>query len=357
MSENCLIKTQNTQGKNLAALLGFNDTNDHLRSWMETYFEIEVTTLPSSRKIQVRDLSLFLAFMLDQEGTDTRSRWTPRLSAEFKRFLTSVIDANGKRRWGDKTANRILAHLKTFAKWIHKINPFPLGNPMEKIKGITVGNSLEIDRAITPSERRRLLDAADLLAFTGGKSKDRNRYKDVEKRPVRKNYRPYRNRAIIYTLIETGMRREAVTRIDTEDVDFIKGVITVQEKGRVLQNYSISIEGLEAIKKYIDNERTVDLESKGIHSPALFLSSSTNGNDDRLSPWSINQIWNDVFDSAGIEGKKTPHSARHAMGKYIIDKTGNLAAVQRQLGHKNAAYSMQYARVTNKEIQTILNNR
>ena len=38
----------------------------------------------------------------------------------------------------------------------------------------------------------------------------------------------------------------------------------------------------------------------------------------------------------------------------IIEKTGNVAAVQRQLGHKNAAYSLQYARITDEELNVVL---
>ncbi|MCP4683234.1 MAG: tyrosine-type recombinase/integrase [Desulfobacterales bacterium] len=57
-----------------------------------------------------------------------------------------------------------------------------------------------------------------------------------------------------------------------------------------------------------------------------------------------------------MEGK-TPHSAKHAMGKHIIEKTKNIAAVQRQLGHKNAAYSMQYARISDKELDDVLEDR
>ena len=70
----------------------------------------------------------------------------------------------------------------------------------------------------------------------------------------------------------------------------------------------------------------------------------------------VNDVWNDVCKTAGIEGR-TPHSARHAMGRYIIEKTGNVAAVQRQLGHKNAAYSMQYSRITDEELNIILDDR
>ena len=59
---------------------------------------------------------------------------------------------------------------------------------------------------------------------------------------------------------------------------------------------------------------------------------------------------------AGVTDK-TPHSARHAMGRHIIEKTGNVAAVQRQLGHKNAAYSLQYARITDEELNAVLDER
>ena len=76
----------------------------------------------------------------------------------------------------------------------------------------------------------------------------------------------------------------------------------------------------------------------------------------RLSPLAVNRIWNAVADIAGVAGK-TPHAARHVMGRHIVEKTGNIAAVQRQLGHKNAAYSMQYARITAEELRDVLNDR
>ena len=45
------------------------------------------------------------------------------------------------------------------------------------------------------------------------------------------------------------------------------------------------------------------------------------------------------------------------MGKHIIEKTGNIAAVQKQLGHRQAAYSMQYARITAEELSRVLDER
>ncbi len=89
----------------------------------------------------------------------------------------------------------------------------------------------------------------------------------------------------------------------------------------------------------------------------LFLPASTVAKSaGRLTVPVINAIWNEVAALAQVSGK-TPHSARHAMGRHIIEKTGNVAAVQRQLGHRNAIYSMQYARITADELGAVLEER
>jgi hypothetical protein len=54
---------------------------------------------------------------------------------------------------------------------------------MPKIKVSMGAPPLAVDRALTPSERRRLLDAADLLPTQGGRSRDRHRYRDAAERP------------------------------------------------------------------------------------------------------------------------------------------------------------------------------
>lgn len=344
---------QFTTRNDFLTLLAPPKRGDLLTNWLEFYFQFEVTTAKSSQKVQRRDLGLFLAFMLQEEGSDLRPLWSPRLSKAFKDYLRSELK-NDRRRWADRTVNRIIAHLKTFAKWVHKHAPFPLGNPTEKLKAIPTASSLEVDRAITPRERRRILDAADVLLKQGAMSVDRKRYKG-RVRPQRATYRAWRNRAIVYVLIETGMRRAAIPAIDIEDVDFEKRKVFVEEKGGVRQGYHISYDGVQAVLDYIRHERRPDLELWG--SPALFLpayqSAQSNG---RLKPWTVNRIWNEVCRAAGVYGR-TPHSARHAMGKHIIDKTGNVGAVQRQLVHKNAAYSMQYTRVTSDELQGVLDDR
>ncbi len=346
---------QKTIGNNTPALIHLaDDLPDDLTWWVDQYFQFEVTTSPASQKVQRRDLALFLRYMRAEERHDQRAAWTPRLSRAFHLHLQRALTLQGTRTWSEKTILRIMAHLKTFAKWVHKLRPFPLGNPMAKLKLPAVGTGLEVDRALTPAERRKLLDAADLLLTMGGRSKDRKRYKARE-RPQRKGYRPYRNRAMIYTLIETGMRRGAVVRLDLESLDVQRRALTVLEKGGYTHTYRISQEGLRAIHDYLTHERPQDAahwQSAALFLPATTVTQSTG----RLAVLAVSTIWQAVCQTAQVQGR-TPHSARHAMGKHIIAKTGNIAAVQKQLGHKQAAYSMQYARITAEELERVLDER
>jgi integrase len=267
------------------------------------------------------------------------------------------VKQEGGRRISDRTIARIVAHLKTFAKWVHKLAPFPLGNPTAKLKTVLPGTGLEIERAITPAERRKLLDAADYLPVVGGRSRNRRIAAELpDERPRRKGYRPWRNRAIVYLLIETGMRRAAVVHLNEGDIDFARRAVSTTEKGGNRHRYQISREGLKALCDYLQKERDQDA-AYWAPSPALFLPAANKPQSaGRLSPVVINSVWNEVCAFAGVKGR-TPHSARHAMGRHIIEKTGNVAAVQRQLGHKNAAYSLQYARITEEELRAVMDDR
>lgn len=122
----------------------------------------------------------------------------------------------------------------------------------------------------------------------------------------------HRNRAIVYTLIETGMRRAAVTQLNVDDVAATRQTVVTTEKGGLRHRYAISKKGLKAIENYLARERCQDT---AVHtSAALFLPAATvvNSSAGRLTPQVINCIWSEACQLARIRGK-TPHSARHAM--------------------------------------------
>lgn len=125
-------------------------TEDDLRRWSAIYFETQVTTSPRSQKEQRRDLALFLTFMEQETGHTLRSGWSPRVTKDFLTALQNTFKEDGSRKWSDRTINRMTAHLKTFAKWIHTHCPFPLGQPMGKIKNAlgrqSTGNRTGLDQ-------------------------------------------------------------------------------------------------------------------------------------------------------------------------------------------------------------------
>jgi site-specific recombinase XerD len=173
---------------------------------------------------------------------------------------------------------------------------------------------------------------------------------------VRKSYRPWRHRALVYLLTETGMRRAGAVNADLAGLDRKSATVTTREKGGGSHAYQISREGLAALVDYLEKERGG--ADTRLPSPALFLPAAGDARSSgaRLAPHAVNRIWNAVAALAGVE-HRTPHSARHAMGRHIVSKTGNLAAVQRQLGHKRLDYSAQYVRISAAELQDVLDQR
>src|SRR5262245_37819495 len=73
--------------------------------------------------------------------------------------------------------------------------------------------------------------------------------------------------------------------------------------------------------------------SQWIKKVKLFLPAAVSGKGKgRLHVSMVSEIWNAICQVVNVKGK-TPRLARHAMGKHIIEKTGNIATVQKQLGH------------------------
>ena len=351
MSNLSQIDHQNGIGKNFLVAQAVPD--DDLMAWAQFYFEHEVTTAPSSRDKQRYAIQLFIDFMRREYGDSERLKWSPRVSKDYQATLQRTFHEKGGRRWSDRSIDTFIDHLKAFSKCIHKHAPFPLGQPMAKIKKLNKV-LLNTERALTKRERNLMLDGADQLLVVGGRSKDRARFSRKEERPVRKDYRPYRNRAIIGLLIGSGMRRAAITNINLADINFEENVIPVLEKGGAVKYYDVSQEGMDALQDYLTYERQVD--DAHWQSPALFLKAAcVAGKGGRMSPQMVNRVWDHVRQYTGVSATRTPHSARHWMGKHIMDKTGNPRAVQIKLQHDNVMYSMTYTDPTHDEIHDALN--
>ena len=152
---------------------------------------------------------------------------------------------------------------------------------------------------------------------------------DMEEKIMWKKDVPVRNRniAIFRVLRGTGIRESELAGLDLSDLHLDEEMpyITILGKGvyREMQNRTVYLSGsaLKALKEWLEYRNTLN---NIIDTEAVFV----NKNGTRTTERNIKQIFENYGN--GI----TPHMMRHYYAS-IMNRNGNLAFVQQQLGHSS----------------------
>ena len=152
---------------------------------------------------------------------------------------------------------------------------------------------------------------------------------DMEEKIMWKKDIPVRNRniAIFRVLRGTGIRESELAGLDLTDLHLDEEMpyITILGKGiyREMQNRTVYLSGsaLKALKEWLEYRNTLN---NIIDTEAVFV----NKNGTRTTERNIKQIFENYGN--GI----TPHMMRHYYAS-IMNRNGNLAFVQQQLGHSS----------------------
>jgi len=147
---------------------------------------------------------------------------------------------------------------------------------------------------------------------------------------------------ICQILLDTGIRVSELVGLDIEDVDLVKCCMHVNRKGEHEDVVYFSDVTREIINEYIESREIYCPEA---YERALFLSSTTSSRGNRLSVRSVERLVKKYALAAKIPNAHqiTPHKLRSTYAMEILDKTGNLALVQRLLGHENITTTTIYA--------------
>lgn len=145
-----------------------------------------------------------------------------------------------------------------------------------------------------------------------------------------------RDIAIVYVLLNTGMRRSALWKLDIDNVDLENRRIITVDKGNKIQEYPIGRNVTKRLRDWLNvrrNLKPVDGET------GLFISKYGT----RMTTESIKQLVEKY--ASGIEGKHiTPHKLRATYGTQIYNATHDLYAVQNCMGHSSPKTSELYIR-------------
>jgi integrase len=331
------------------------DVPDSLAAWATRYLALAVVGVRSPAVTQKIALHLdrFIAFFQECYGHDRIGTCLRRDVLAWQRALTDHGLAPA-------TVNNHLASLSAFTTWVAVQAPdiFPVGDPAKGIRELGLP-PLE-PRAFSPAQVRSLKNLCDRLERFH-RLKGQRWANGSAPAPVRAHGRPWRDRAIIYVLLSTGLRREELLNLNLDQLvphsveglrQARQGRLTgVQGKGGTERTVFLSADARQALTDYLEKERPRDA---GEGTAALFLSATgipARAADGRLSLRAVNLIleqigrWHDaeLKDSSRHVSPLRPHDLRHTFAFHLAQATGADAyELERRLGHRSQRYIQRY---------------
>lgn len=328
---------------------------ESITEWMDRYLALAVSGVRSegmTHKIGLH-LGRFLAYFQNSYGHDRVSTLLPRDVKAWQQYLVSQGLAAS-------TVNNHLASLSAFTTWVSAQDPnlFPAGDPAKGIGELGLP-PLE-PRALSAEQVRSLKSLCDRLE---GYHRKRGRQwsKAGERPPLRAHSRPLRDRAIVYVLLSTGLRREELVRLNLGQVvphtpKALRSarkarIARVRGKGNSERTVFLSADARTALADYIEGERSQDAEAD---TSALFLSAAglpARSPDGRLSIRAVNTIlsqigrWHDaeLRDPSRHISPLRPHDLRHTFAYRLAATTGaDSYELERRLGHRSQRYIQRY---------------
>ncbi len=187
--------------------------DDGLAAWVSSYLELAVVGVRSATVAEKAALHLgrFVEFF---EGSYGHDRTTAVVRRDAQAWQRSLVD----RGLAPSTVNNHLASLSAFTTWVDAQAPglFPAGDPAKGIREVRLP-PLE-PRALSEAQVRSLKNVCDRLErFHELKGREwKNRDGGT---PSHARGRPARDRAIVFVLLSTGLRREELVVLDLEQVE------------------------------------------------------------------------------------------------------------------------------------------
>ena len=335
-----------------------SETPDSLRDWVGRYLELAVIGVRSRTVAEKAALYLgrFVEFFKEAYGHD-------RISGVVRRDVQAWQRALSEQGLAPSTVNNHMASLSVFTTWVEILAPdlFPAGDPAKGIKELRLP-PLE-PRAFSETQVRSLKNMCDRLErFHELKGRE---WKERGERGGTRHARgrPVRDRAIVFVLLSTGLRREELVTLDLSQVEpnepeklqtarrvRVRGV---KGKGGTERNVFLSKDAREALAEYLETERSKDA-GEATESEALFLSAvgtPARRTDGRLSVRAVNLLlerigsWHDaeVSDPVRKISPLRPHDLRHTFAYRLAQETGKDAyELERRLGHGSQRYIQRY---------------
>ncbi len=148
-------------------------------------------------------------------------------------------------------------------------------------------------------------------------------------------------------MYSSGLRVSEVVELPFEQVNLSAGLVQVTGKGSKERIVPLGEVAIEWIEKYLVSARPQLVKQKWVDT--LFVS-RIGRTMTRQTLW--HRVKNLAFE-AGIKGKLSPHTLRHAFATHLLNHGADLRTVQLLLGHSDLSTTQIYTHVAKERLHQI----
>lgn len=268
---------------------------------------------------------------------EAKLRKEERWSTNTEIWLDNIVNALGPAEFINQLAHTdIGAHFRARAA---------------QISGSSVNREIDVARALWRFTKRAKYDIGEMpdwasMRYAVKDHDPRELREDEETRlfeHVRADYLPFIRFALL-----SGWRVSEVRNLLWSDLDFPAKVAWATVKGG------------DRVKRPLTTDMIVLLASQPQKCAQVFTyvcektrAKRVKGERYPISKDGWRKVWAAALDAAGIEGFRF-HDLRHTRGTRILRRTGNLAAAQKALRHKNIRTTLRYAHAFDDDVRNAL---
>ena len=260
-----------------------------------------------------KDLEQFFSY----SGFDTGSEESVINAQNIREWMVHLMETGNTAR----TTNRKISALKRYLGYLLK-------------EGII--NTNPAKRVLTPKMDKKL------PVFVSENHMDNL----LDKVEFGDDYSGFRNRVLIETFYNTGMRLSELVNLQIGDVDFSQQTIKVLGKRNKERIIPISPVFYELLQEYITARSK---EFPGLTVEYLFLTSSGK----KIYPRLVYRIVHRFLTMVTTVDKKSPHVLRHTFATHMLNKGADLNAIKELLGHANLSATEVYTHNTFEKLKSV----
>jgi integrase/recombinase XerC len=227
----------------------------------------------------------------------------------------------------NRSVNRKISTLRSFYKYLMRTGSVQV-NPMLKV--------------VAPRTEKTLPEFVPV----------NNMLKLLNESELKKDYTQHRDFIILTLLYATGIRRNELVQLSTQDVDLMNNTIKVTGKRNKQRIIPLAGDLVLEIKKYIEKREEFILEQDAKaknNLPALFVTNKLKP----IYPELVYRVVHNYLSKVASNNKLSPHILRHSFATHMLDNGADLNAIKEILGHANLSATQVYTHNTIEKLKQI----